>query len=103
MLMFNDLDYTHPIKIYDKRVMKRKYERPYRTFEEFKMIIRDGEVSMPKVKVKEPLLSESRYFIDCIRKKKAASDFLQRGLLGVKVLEAAKKSIKAKGKVIRIK
>jgi len=103
MLMFNDLDYIHPIRIYDKRVMKRKYERPYHTFEEFKMIIKDGQVSLPKLKVEEPLLSESQYFIDCIRKKQSAGDFLERGLLGVKVLEAAKRSLRSKGKVIRIK
>ncbi|MBP7087960.1 MAG: Gfo/Idh/MocA family oxidoreductase [Candidatus Omnitrophica bacterium] len=103
MLMFNDLDYLHPIRIYDKRVMKRKYERPYHTFEEFKMIIKDGQVSLPKLKVKEPLLSESQYFIDCIRKRQSANNFLARGLLGVKVLEAAKKSLRSKGKLISIK
>jgi len=102
MLMFNDLDYAHPIKIYDKRVMKRKYEKPYSTFEEFKMIIKSGQESTLKIKMREPLLIECKNFISCLKKGKADPSYLRRGLDAVAALVAAKKSIASGGKAVKI-
>lgn len=102
MLMFNDLDYTHPIKIYDKRVMKRKYEQPYHTFEEFKMIIKSGQEIASSIKIREPLLIECEDFISFVRKGKAANSYLKRGLDAVAVLGAAKKSIASGGKAVKV-
>ncbi len=102
MLIFNDLDYSYPIKVYDKRVMKKKYERPYHTFEEFKMIIKDGQVNTPKVKIREPLLTECEHFIDSVKKNKSMKIHLKRGLDVVKILVTAKKSISQKGKPIKL-
>lgn len=102
MLMFNDLDYSHPIKVYDKRVMKRKYEKTYSTFEEFKMIIKLGQESTPKVKMGEPLLIECKNFISCFRKGKTDPSYLRRGLNAVAALVAAKKSMAGDGKTVKI-
>ncbi len=102
MLMFNDLDYSHPIKIYDKRVMKKKYEKSYSTFEEFKMIIKSGQESTPKIKMREPLLIECKNFINCLKQGKADPKFLKRGLAAVAVLVAARESIINNGKTVKI-
>jgi len=102
MLMFNDLDYAGPIKVYDKRVMKKKYEKSYSTFKEFRMIIKAGAESTPKVKIREPLLVECKNFIGCVKEGKADSSYLKRGLDVVAALVAAKESMASGGKTVKI-
>ncbi|RKY33491.1 MAG: gfo/Idh/MocA family oxidoreductase [Candidatus Omnitrophota bacterium] len=102
MLMFDDLDGNFPLKFYDKRVMKKKYERPYYTFEEFKMIIKDGQVSTPLIKIREPLLVECESFLEYIKKGRVPEEVLKRGIDVVKILKGIESSLKNKGKEINL-
>lgn len=103
MLMFDDLDNESPIKIYDKRVMKKRYERPYYTYEEFKMIVRDGGVVIPKIKIKEPLKAECEHFLDYISNGKIPEKYLRRGIDAVRILAGIDKSLKRRGREVKLR
>ncbi len=103
MLIFDDLDYLHPIKIYDKRVMRKKYERPYYTFEEFKTIVKNGNTLIPEVKIREPLEVECESFLKFIKEEVILNNSLKRGLDVIKILQATESSLTNKGREIRIK
>lgn len=102
MVVFNDLNNTEPIRIYDKRVMKKKYRYDYDTFEEFKMIIQEGEVAVPKIKMTEPLKNECCHFLECLREEKRPLSNGTEGIKVVKVLNAIDKSLKSNGKIVKV-
>lgn len=102
MLVFDDLNAGEPIRIYDKRVMKKKYRYDYDTFEEFKMIIQEGEVVIPKVKMVEPLKDECHHFLECLRRRKRPLSNGTEGIKVVKVLNAVDKSLKSNGKLVKV-
>ena len=102
MVIFNDLNNTEPIRIYGKRVMKKKYRYDYDTFEEFKMIIQEGEVAIPNVRMIEPLKNECYHFLECIRDGKQPLSNDTEGIKVVKVLNAINKSLKSNGKIVKV-
>jgi predicted dehydrogenase len=97
MLVFDDMNTAEPIKIYDKGAMKTN--RAYRDFNEFKTTIWDGDVVIPKVNMAEPLRNQCVYFIDLLK----SGDYSPRdgdfSMNVVKILEAANKSMKKRGKL----
>jgi predicted dehydrogenase len=99
MLVYDDTSPLSPVQVYDKKVMKKRYEKPYHTFEEFQLIIRNGQVSAPKVAPQEPLQNECRHFIDCIRCGKKPNSGARVGLAVVKTLCAIDRSLAAGAKV----
>lgn len=103
MLVYNDIDINEPIKVYDKSVMSKKYEKDYKTFREFQLIIREGEVAVPKVNMQEPLRLECQHFLDCIINKNTPRTDGKNGLEILKVLGAINKSLKRKGEVVSLR
>jgi predicted dehydrogenase len=97
MALFNDIDTRHPIRTYDKRVMKKEYERPYHDFDDFRLLIQDGECTTPSVKQEEPLKREVVHFLDCIRYKQTPLTHAQHGKDVCRILELIDRSIKKKG------
>lgn len=102
MLVYNDIDSDSPIKIYDKRIMKESYDQEYSTFEEFQLIIKDGEVEIPKVELKEPLKMECQHFIDSINNQNEPLTDGENGLEVLKVIDAINESITKKGEFVKI-
>jgi len=99
MLVFDDIDNIEPIRIYDKSVLQ---DKKYNDFGEFQLILRDGDVTIPKIHLTEPLKNECRSFIGILQgRNKNISDGLF-GLKVVRVLDAAQKSMKAGGAVMKI-
>jgi hypothetical protein len=94
MVVFDDINSQEPIKIYDKCVTK---EKNYSDFGEFKMILRDGDILIPKLKMSEPLKIQCEHFIKCLTiGQKLISDG-EFGLQVVKVLVSAEESLFKKG------
>ncbi|MBU1999384.1 MAG: Gfo/Idh/MocA family oxidoreductase [Candidatus Omnitrophica bacterium] len=94
MLVYDDISAQEPIKLYDKGVMKKRYDVDYKTFKEFQLIIREGEVSLPQVVKAEPLNTECRHFIDCVLHNKRPDTDGENGLEVLRVLEAIDTSLK---------
>ena len=67
MAVFNDMDPAEPIRLYDKGVIKDSY---YTDFAEFKMMLHDSDILIPKIKMAEPLKAQAAYFVECLRKRR---------------------------------
>jgi predicted dehydrogenase len=96
MVVWNDLDADEKIKIYDKGVEKANGKGVY----ELLVSYRSGDMWAPKIDNVEALRTESKYFIDCISRNERPFNDGVAGLRVVKMLEAADKSLKERGKPI---
>lgn len=105
MAVFDDIDTSSPVKIYDKgvEIEKLEKEKEWKSFGEFKMKLRFGDLITPSVEVKEPLEAELEHFIECIKSNVPAISNGEKGINELAILEAATKSLKKGGKVVGIK
>jgi predicted dehydrogenase len=98
MLTFDDLDMTEPLRIYDKQVSEEVTNRDFiDTFGSFRMSVRDGDVTIPKVPGGEPLRNECEHFLDCVESGRAPLTGAREGIAVVRVLEAISRSIESGG------
>ncbi|HGE71442.1 TPA: Gfo/Idh/MocA family oxidoreductase [Candidatus Poribacteria bacterium] len=93
MAVFNDMDTSEMIKVYDKGVENNSSPGSFGE----SLVLRFGDVVVPYIKMVEPLRLECQHFIDCIiNDKQPRSDGID-GLKVVKVLHSAQKSLKNGG------
>ena len=90
MMVYDDVQPTEKIKIYDKGVEKPKH---YDTFAEFHYSYKYGDIIIPNISGAEPLRTELNHFIDCIVNDKEPLSNGKNGLDVVKILEATQKSL----------
>lgn len=99
MLTFDDMNWTEPLRLYDKQVAEQRTEASFvDTLEEFRSIVRDGDVWIPKIGMGEPLRAACEHFLDCIERGELP---LTNGRLGaevVRVLEAIERSLRNGGR-----
>ena len=100
MATWDDLGDMGPITIYDKGIVKGPSY--YDTFGQFQLLAREGDITIPKIKMVEPLRSQDEHFLDCIiNQTPCVSD----GLMGndiVHILQATDLSMKENGKMVPI-
>jgi len=93
MILYNDVEPTEKIKVYDTGYQ-------YRTDEEKKQFLvdyRTGDIFVPKLNTTEALTGVAADFISAILEGKRPRSSYQLGLDVVKILEASEKSIKNNG------
>ncbi|MDP3973589.1 MAG: Gfo/Idh/MocA family oxidoreductase [Candidatus Daviesbacteria bacterium] len=100
MLIFDDLDNEMPLKIYDKRVDTGEVAKGLST--EYKIRLHSGDIYIPQIENKEPLLEELKHFFECIKKNIQPNTDLTNGLKVVRVLEACQQSLSRKNSWIKI-
>lgn len=93
MAVFDDLESTEKLKIYDKSA---EHNTDYNTFAE-SITIRFGDITIPHLKMDEPLRLECQHFLDCIRERRQPKSDGRDGLRVVKVLDAAQRSLQKNG------
>jgi predicted dehydrogenase len=93
-LIFNELNTSEPIKIYDRGIELGQDEA-----ERHKMLVsyRSGDIWSPNIEPGEPLQAVVREFADCIRDGAAPLSDGHLGLRVVRLLESATRSIRAQG------
>lgn len=89
MAVFDDMEPTEMIRIYDKGVVNNA---SYGSFGE-SLSLRFGDVTIPYIKMVEPLRLECQHFIDCIRNDTQPRSDGWDGLRTVRVLQAAQESL----------
>jgi len=99
MLVYDDNEPLEKIKIYDKYVESPPH---YDTYAEFHYSYHYGDMYAPYVKQVEPLKVECRSFLDSINSGSPSISSGQEGLKVVQVLEAASRSLKGDGLLVRI-
>lgn len=95
MIVWNDIEPSEKIKIYDKGVIPSKS-----SVTPFAPAYRSGDVVIPKLEQKEALFTEMSEFVDCVLKNKQPVTNGKEGLKVVSLLEATEKAILSHKEVI---
>ena len=98
MVVWNDVEADEKVKVYDKGVQITARQGVY----DLLVSYRSGDMWAPKVEQTEALKAECQYFIDCVKDGKEPFNDGYAGLKVVRMLEAADKSVKAKGRMVYI-
>ncbi|MFC1537692.1 Gfo/Idh/MocA family protein [Gemmatimonadota bacterium] len=99
MAVFDDMEAAEKIRIYDKGA---DYRVDFQSYEEF-LTLRNGDITIPRVSMIEPLLVECQHFCDCITNAKQPRTSSRQGLDVVRVLCAAQKSMGEAGEPVSLK
>ncbi len=97
MVVYDDVSPDAKIRLYDKGVDRRPGNGlgRYATFGEFQLLLRAGDLLIPKIPFTEPLRVECQAFVDAIRTGEPPLADGRNGLAVVQVLEAADRAMKA--------
>ncbi|MDD2762945.1 MAG: Gfo/Idh/MocA family oxidoreductase [Opitutaceae bacterium] len=98
MAVWDDMNNLEPIRYYDKGVTTDHYT----SFGEFQMILRDGTITIPKVKLFEPLLHQDQEFVKSVRTRRTPAADGTFGLNVVRVLEAARESLRNHSQAVKV-
>lgn len=98
MAIFDDMESSEKIRLYDKGFDWQKNYGNYETF----LTLREGDIHIPKIDMVEPLKLECQHFIDCIVNKKQPFTDGENGLRVLQVLNAAQKSMVQDGRPVKI-
>jgi predicted dehydrogenase len=98
MLVWNDLEVDEKIKIYDKGVNIVNQENLHRLLVSY----RSGDMWAPRVQETEALKAELTYFCECLTNDTEPFNDGHAGLRIVRMLEAAERSVKQRGKTIML-
>ena len=98
MIIYNDVEPTEKIKVYDTGYEVKTDEDKNRILVDYRV----GDIYVPKVNNKEALSSVANDFINSIKESKTPRSSSLIGLDIVKMLEAAQQSIKTNGSEIKI-
>jgi predicted dehydrogenase len=93
MILYNDLEPTEKVKIYDSGYNHSRNEDKKRIMVDYRI----GDIHVPKLNTSEALLEMATDFIACILEQRIPKSSCQIGLEVVKILEASSKSIKHNG------
>ena len=99
MLVYNDVEPIEKIRIYDKRV---EIPPHYDSFGEFQYPYHYGDMYCPYLKLVEPLKTECRHFLDCIKTGAKSESSGSDGLDVIQILEAASTSLNNGGGKVEI-
>jgi Predicted dehydrogenases and related proteins len=99
MIVYNDLEVTEKVKIYDTGFNHQTDEEKEGILVDY----RTGDIFIPKLSEQEALFSVAKDFVDSIVSNKSPLSSAQVGLEVVQILEAAQESIKNNGKEVLLK
>ncbi len=100
MIVYDDLEPTEKIKVYDKGIT---LDGPSDDVHQFRIGYRAGDMWAPNISTKEALQTEVEHFIDCVRNSSPPMSSAASGLQVVEILEAASRSIAEQGKPVQLK
>jgi len=98
MVVWNDLEADEKVKVYDKGVDITTGQGVY----DLLVSYRSGDMWAPKVDQTEALRQETNYFVDCVSKNEAPFNDGLAGLRVVRLLEAAGRSLKERGRPVNL-
>jgi len=97
MIIYDDLQPSEKIKVYDKGVT---FTDDPQQIQEMRVGYRTGDMWAPKLVATEALRSASEHFVDCIEHGKVPETDGRLGLRVVELIEAATSSMRAKGETV---
>ncbi|NLN75546.1 MAG: Gfo/Idh/MocA family oxidoreductase [Armatimonadetes bacterium] len=105
MVVYDDANADAKIQIFDKGVTKVSNggAESFTSFGEFQLLLRAGDVLIPKIAATEPLKMECQHFVDCIISGERPLTDGVHGKQVVRVLEAAQESMKSGACPVEVK
>ena len=97
MVVFDDVEASEKLRIYDKGVRSPSYD----TYSEY-LSLRFGDITIPSIKMVEPLRTEAAHFVQCVESRKEPKTSGRDGLRVVNILVAAQSSLKHGGVPVQI-
>ena len=111
MVVYDDTSPDARIRLIDKGVTRKFIEEAgqagaslgeYETFAQFQLLMRAGDVLIPKIDFEEPLQLEVEDFVAAVRDGKQPLSDARSGLEVVRVLEAAQRSLDQAGMPVTV-
>jgi len=99
MIVFDDLQPSEKIKIYDSGITVNKTPD---SIYDILIGYRTGDMWAPRFDTTEALKAEALHFIDCIENGREPDTNGEMGLRVVRILEAATQSIRKKGELVKL-
>src|SRR5262245_33263435 len=99
MIIYDDLEPSEKIKIYDKGV---SFTDDPKQIQELRVGYRTGDMLAPKLDMSEALHTGGKHFVECIEQAKAPLTDGRLGLRVVELIEAATSSMRGKGETVYI-
>lgn len=98
MLTLDDLSLTEPVRVYDKGVSDEEIAPTFTDgFLSFRSSVRESDITIPKIVMREPLAEECDHFLECIQHNAAPRTGGAFGLGVVRALDAIDRSISNHG------
>jgi predicted dehydrogenase len=99
MILYDDLEPSEKVKIYDKGVtVSQNAEAVYQMLVSY----RSGDMWAPRLDTTEALQTEALHFLDCIEHDTKPETDGSAGLVLVRIVEAAERSLRARGELVEI-
>jgi len=99
MLTYDDSSPEEPIRIYDKRALPATPKDPFvDTYAAFRSQVHSGDITIPPVRMGEPLALECMHFLDCIEDGRRPLTGGPEAVAVVETLEAIDRSLAARGR-----
>jgi predicted dehydrogenase len=97
MAVIDDVESVEKVRLYDKGVDRIPSEgRTYANYVE-SMTLRTGDITIPKIDMREPLGRECAHFVESIRNGTSPRSDGQNGLAVVRLMEAGMRSLRSGG------
>lgn len=101
MIVYDDLEQSEKIKVYDKGITLDRKENPEKIYEVL-VGYRTGDMLAPNLDMAEALRVEAAHFVHCLEEKKQPLTDGQAGLRVVQILEAATESMRDRGRPVEL-
>jgi predicted dehydrogenase len=98
MMVYDDMEPSEKVRVYDQGVAVTTQEGMYRTLIDY----RTGDMWAPKLDLREALAVECAHFVECVRLNRLPRTDAASGIAIVRLLEAATESMAAKGQAIML-
>ena len=98
MVLYDDLENTEKLRIYDTGVS----ERPDEIMNRMRVDYRVGDIWIPKIALGEPLSAMARDFIACCTERKVPRSDGQLACDVVETIEAAENSMRNQSRWVRL-
>lgn len=98
MIVYDDMEPSEKVKVYDKGVEVTTREGIYSTLVQY----RTGDMFAPRLEMSEALSLVTREFVNAVQLRRPPLTDGQSGLSIVRILEAADRSLKKGGQVVRL-
>ncbi len=99
MIIYDDLEPSEKIKVYDKGV---SFTDDPKQIHEMRVTHRTGDMWAPKLAATEALRVGGEHFVDCIQNTKVPETSGELGMRVIELIEAATSSMRGKGETVYI-